>query len=246
MNSLGRLLRILDQFDVEPGILTAEQLHETLGYSRSTLYRYLKVLSDAGLITSFHGIGYSLGPRIVELNAMIMSRDPLIVTSAPLMEMLALRFHGTSLLFRRFRDRVLCVHQVADEGVYGPSSQVGRTRALTRGAAARVILAQFSAAHLRRFYKDNAEDCTSSGLGEDLLNVRRKLKSIRERGFDCEPCMSGVGAVSIAAPIIDGAASVVGSLALALPQAVLPEDRICAIAELVMRHAEQIGHSISR
>ena len=53
LNSLERLIGILDVFEEAPGVFTAEQLHDRLGYTRSTMYRYLKTLSDAGLLTSY-------------------------------------------------------------------------------------------------------------------------------------------------------------------------------------------------
>jgi len=239
------MLRVLDQFDAPPGLLTVEQLHINLGYSRSTLYRYLKVLSDYGLLSSCHGSGFMLGPRIIELNAMIQSRDPLIVASTPLMETLVSRYHGTVLLCRRFRDKVLCVHQVTDEGASRPAFEVGRTRRLTQGAAARIVLAHVGPAHLRRLYAAHHADFGAAGLGADLAAVRRSLRQMRERGFDCEPCSNSDGTLAVAAPIFDGGASVVGSLTLLLPQAILPADRVDVIGGLVMRYAEEVGQAIS-
>jgi len=244
VNSLARMIRVLDQFDAPPGHLTVEQLHASLGYSRSTLYRYLKVLSDFGLIASDHGSGFTLGPRIIELNALIQSRDPLILASTPVMETLVSRYHGTALLCRRFRDKVLCVHQVADEGAHRPAFEVGRTRRLTQGAAARIVLAHVGPSQLRRLYAGNEAEFAQAGLGDDLSGVRRSLRRIRDRGFDCEPCISGNGALAVAAPIFDGGASVVGSLTLLLPQTILPEDRIDVIGSLVIRFAEEVRRTI--
>lgn len=245
MNSLARLIRILDLFDASPGLQTAEQLHAALGYSRSTLYRYLKVLTDAGLLASFHGDGYSLGPRIVELNALIMTRDPLILATLSIMETLAIRYHGTALLCRRFKDRVLCVHQIADEGACRPSFEIGRSRHLTQGASSRIILANLGSAMVRRFYLADPGQFAESGLGQDLNSVRRTLRKMRETAYLCEPCLTGNGALAIAAPIVDGGATVIGSLTLLVPESSLSLERLETIGATVARSAEEAGQAIS-
>ena len=245
MNSLERLIGILDIFEEEPGIFTAEQLHERLGYTRSTLYRYLKTLADAGLLTSFHGEGFMLGPRVIELHAAMIKRDPLILSSRPVMQMLSRQFKGVSLLCRRFRDKVLCVHQEAVNDDMPTCYQIGMPRSLVHGAASRVILANLGPSHVRRIYDDHAQAFSAAGIGEDLLNVRRHLRRIRERGYDIGSGEVNGGITAIAAPVLDGGANVIGSLCISVPQAKVPADQITAIAEEVMQAAEAVGHAIA-
>ena len=63
-----RLIQILDLFSQEKPNWELEEIHTALGHSKSTLYRYLKTLTDAGLLTTFPGRGYSLGSRFVEFD----------------------------------------------------------------------------------------------------------------------------------------------------------------------------------
>ena len=78
MTSLERMIGILDLFEGQKIEWTIEDLSAHLGLTRSTLYRYLKVLTDAGLLTSLPDIGYMLGPRIAELDFHMRQFDPLI------------------------------------------------------------------------------------------------------------------------------------------------------------------------
>src|SRR6476469_5173781 len=80
-NSLERMVGILDLFETETKRWTFDAMHRQLGYTRSTLYRYLKVLSDAELLTSLPEAGYMLGPRIVELDHEIRAHDRIIRAS---------------------------------------------------------------------------------------------------------------------------------------------------------------------
>src|SRR6266853_4774367 len=110
-SSHERMLRVLDLIEESPSPLTSDDMADRLGFTRSTLYRHLKNLSDAGLVTSFPDVGYALGPRIAELDYKMRSSDPLIIASRPVMAELVEAVPGIALLCRRYRDQVLCVHQ---------------------------------------------------------------------------------------------------------------------------------------
>ena len=66
-SSLERMIGLLDLFEEPAQSWTFDRIHARLGYSRSTLYRYLKVLTDAEILSSLPGLGFTLGPRIAEL-----------------------------------------------------------------------------------------------------------------------------------------------------------------------------------
>lgn len=55
-----RLLAILGLFSEETSEWTPEDMMQELGFSRPTLYRYLKTLKDAGYLVSLPQAGYTL------------------------------------------------------------------------------------------------------------------------------------------------------------------------------------------
>ena len=85
MKSLEKMISILDLFEGTEMEWAPEAMADRLELTRSTLYRYLKVLSDAGLLTSLPGVGFTLGPRIAELDFRMRHSDPLISASRPVM-----------------------------------------------------------------------------------------------------------------------------------------------------------------
>jgi DNA-binding IclR family transcriptional regulator len=144
-NSLERMVALLDLFEESPSGWTFERIHKRLGYTRSTLYRYLKILSDAELLTSLPEAGYTLGPRIVELDHEIRIHDPVIRASRPVMLELVHEIPGIALLCRSYRNKVLCVHQERSTTEIESTYERGRTMPLLRGAASRIILANMPA-----------------------------------------------------------------------------------------------------
>jgi DNA-binding IclR family transcriptional regulator len=230
--SLGRMLAIIDAFNEENYSWTVEALSEYLGYTKPTLYRYLRELVDVQLLTSLPNIGYTLGPRIIELDRIITNQDPLILASRPLMAQLVEEFHGVATLCRSYRQKVLCVHQEigADfESGYGK----GQPRPLLRGSASRVILANLPPALVARLYQQHSEAFRSAGFGETFSEVRERLKDIRECGWDVTVGHVTAGVTGIAAPIFDNLDNLLGSLSLAIRREGLAQQEIDAIGDRV-------------
>lgn len=213
-NSLEKMLAILDLFQSGSLRWASDEMADRLGYSRSTLYRYLGVLTDAGLLTSLPNIGYTLGPRITELDHELRSSDPLITNGRPLLQTLVKEINGFGLLCRHYRGHVLCVHQ--EPGISGISSSYERGRAmpLLRGATSRVILAHLSAQQLRRIYGQLSGALSEGGFGRTLKEVQDSLRAIRKDGYCLSRGEVTPGVIGIAAPVFDGMGSVIGSLTL--------------------------------
>ena len=61
--SLERMIRPLGLFEKPAQRWTFDQIHTRLGHSRSTLYCYLKILTDAEILSSLPGVGFTLCRR---------------------------------------------------------------------------------------------------------------------------------------------------------------------------------------
>jgi DNA-binding IclR family transcriptional regulator len=227
-NSLERMLQVVDLIEASESPLLPEDLMARLELTRSTLYRYLKTLSEAGLITSFPGVGFALGPRIAELDFKMRNRDPLIIASRPVMSELVAAIPGIALLCRRYRDTVLCVHQ--ERGATGLIStyERGLARPLFRGAASRIILAYLPPRVIERLHQQDRAN------GVSLASLRPELKEMRRRGWDLTESQVTRGVTGIAAPVFDNRGRVLGSLSLTLGRTKIPASEAARIAERVM------------
>ncbi len=246
MTSLERMINILDLFDGARIEWTIEDLHARLGLTRSTLYRYLKVLTDAGLLTSLPDIGYTLGPRIAELDYQMRQRDPLITASRPVMAQLVETVPGIALLCRRYRDRVLCVHQEQNTLTFQSNYERGRSRPLLRGAASRIILANMQLPAIRKLYSAQQAEFETAGFGPTLESVRASLRDIRHQGWDSTVADVTPGVTGVAAPIFDRRGAVLGSLSLSVGSGPLGQERLKSIADRVVFGAAIVTKAIAR
>lgn len=244
VSSLERMIGLLDLFEEAAQRWTFDKIHARLGYSRSTLYRYLKVLTDAEILSSLPSVGFSLGPRIAELDRCMRARDPLIVASRPVMIELAADFRGIALLCRRYRDKVLCVHQEQGRAGFRSTYERGRALPLLRGAASRIILANLPPARLVRLFVQQTEAFAAAGLGASLEEVRAKLKPLRSEGCDVTTEQVTPGVTGIAAPLFDAQRNVLGSLSLTMPNNALAAGETEHIAERIIFGARTVSLSI--
>lgn len=240
--SLGRMLRILDLLEeAEDGPLSVEALHARLGFTRSTLYRYLKTLTDAGLAASIPDRGYTLGPRVAELDYRMRLRDPLIAAARPVMARLAAEFPGIALLCRRYRDRVLCVHQEGSlSSGLRSTYERGLAMPLFRGAASRVILAHLPGPAVSRLQSRHAAAFAEAGLGDTPAAARAALRAIRQRGWDVTEGQVTPGVTGIAAPVLDAGGAVLGSLSVTLDRPHLPAAEVAALAARLVAAARAV------
>jgi len=239
-----RMLGVLDLIEEGDGPLSSDVLAERLGLTRSTLYRYLKVLAAAGLVTSFPSAGYSLGPRVAELDYRMRTSDPLIIASRPVMAELVAAIPGIALLCRRYRDKVLCVHQEAHGAAFSSTYERGRALPLTRGAASRIILAHLPGRIVQRLHQEDPAGFAEGGLGGDLNRVKAALKTMRQRGWDITESQVTRGVTGIASPILDERGSVLGSLSLTVGRTKLDQAEMEAVGERVLFCARIVSKAL--
>ena len=215
-NSLERVLAVLEVFSEQRLEWTPDDLMQHLGYSRPTLYRYLKVLKDAGFLMSTRDAGVTLGPKIVEMDYLARRSDALIALSQPHLKALTAAYTCTALLLRWYGNKILCV--VSASSTPNPISSYprGRPMPLGRGAIARSIMAHLPRLRLLPLVARNLDDLRSVGLGASVDEVLLSLKTIRKAGVAVAYGEVTPGAVGIAAPILDDRRMPVASICVTI------------------------------
>ncbi|MCK2128112.1 IclR family transcriptional regulator [Thauera aromatica] len=213
-----KMIEILDLFEMEHLRWTPEQMMEKLQCPRSTLYRYLRVLTEAGLVTSLPDIGYSLGPRIAELDYVMRTSDPLISSGRPLLQALVNEISGIGLLCRYYKDRVLCVHQETSASEIHSAYERGRAMPIGIGATSRVILAHLKPAQLRQHYERHPDQFLRDGVPLSFEAMQEHLREIRKQGYCLSQGEVTPGVIGAAAPVFDSDNTIIGSLSLVIPE----------------------------
>ena len=244
-SSLEKMLSVLEFVEERGQVAGMDEMLGALNLTRSTLYRYVRTLTEFGLLATSPGTGYTLGPRIIELDYKIRVRDPIILASHPLMTQLVQTVPGIALLCRRYRDRVLCVHQVRGSVGFVSTYERGRGRPLLKGAASLVILANMPTAQISKLYQQDPRSFADAGLGETLKALRSVLRAIRQRGWQASESQVVSGVTGIAAPIFDSGDHVMGSLSLTVGRTGLSHGEVAEIAARVAFCAQVVSSALS-
>jgi DNA-binding IclR family transcriptional regulator len=247
--SLGKALEILDLFSMETPLLQIEDMALALGFTRSTAYRYLKELCDAGLLVSLSGGSYALGPRIIELERLLELTDPLYTAGKSVLAKLD-QDDKVFLLHNLYGEKVLCIYKQGPDTVRhnGRSIIVRRARGLPfplfQGAASLAMLAYLSPHRIRQTYLHSSGEIAAAGLGKTWEEFRSSLAAIRRSGFatskgQITPLLGG-----IAVPILHpDDKRVIGSLAQTVPAREMGEEIVNEAVERLWFASERIANA---
>ena len=103
--SPARMLYVLELFSEARPVWSTADIIEALETSRSTGYRYIKTLHDAGLLTAVRNGYYGLGPRIIEMDLQLRQTDPLLLASHGVLEDLVDKIGHSALLCTAYGTR---------------------------------------------------------------------------------------------------------------------------------------------
>ena len=245
MNSLVRLLGLLDLFSPAAPAWSTEALIRSLGMSRSTGYRYVKALTDVRLLTPVSNGHYVLGPRIVELDRQIRQCDPLFNAAGAAMKWLLKESGYSVLLCALYSGTVLCVREELMPQSPPNMFTRGQTRPLFRGAASKVILPYLRPHQLRILCAKHAKTIATSGLGTDWATFRANLAKIRKAGFVRTVGEFNPGVLGISAPIFNRTGHILGSLGIAGFEAHFSEAELARVTEFVRQAADKVNQRVA-
>lgn len=225
------MLNILELFSEKDPVWSTTDLIGALETSRSTGYRYIKTLHDAGLLTTVRSGYYGLGPRIIEMDLQIRQTDPLILASHGILEDLVDKIGHSATLLTAFRDSVLCIRE--HRAPLSPENRFsrGQRRLWFQGAGSKVILAHLPHYRLKAIYPRYRTEIEDAGMGGTWDEFRKSLGRIKKDGYLLTKGEFNPGVYGVAAPILTDQKTALGSVGVAwdmsvrrdvdVPQAVL-------------------------
>ncbi|WP_236184681.1 IclR family transcriptional regulator [Pseudomonas protegens] len=243
MSSLSKMLGVLDLFGPQRLKVDPDTIAEHMGLSRATVYRYVKDLCAAGLLTRVDAGSYGLGPRIIELDWMMRQYDPILLAGRELMHGLS-EDTGLAVFASVFYDgRIINTYIAEPSDTYRFAFGRGQPLPFFRGAQSKVLIAYQKGRRLQRLFEEQ--------LGQDPHNpydwesFNKAAKKIRKDGYCITHDELNLGLTGIAAPIISlDLDEVVGSLAAVGTSDNFKLLRQETVTEMVIETAQRIAANI--
>jgi DNA-binding IclR family transcriptional regulator len=213
-SSLARMLAVLDLFTEQALHWTAEAITEEFDLSIATGYRYVRMLTDAGLLQRSADSTYTLGPRIMVLDHFMRRGDPVLAHAIPFMKELVALTGFDCVLSSLYGEKILDTHQELSPIPANLSYGRGRPRPLFRGAAPKVILAHYSSVQLRKVFDADHSEISASGLPVQWDEFRKYYANIRKRGHYTSTGEVDQNVAAIAVPMQYGSSKLSGAITL--------------------------------
>ncbi|MGS1006485.1 IclR family transcriptional regulator [Achromobacter anxifer] len=244
MSTPDRMLSILDLFRDDTTAAFQEDVMAHLDCSRATAYRYLKSLTESGLLAPTSGGAYVLGSRIIELDRHLRQHDPLMRAAREVMRATGDELHANLMLCNYYGDKVMCVDRYWTDDSIESSYARGRPYTMFHGATAKPILANLPPYQLRNLMLWHAAEIRDAGLGEDWDEFRANLKRLRAAGVYVSHGEVDRGLIGIGSAIFSAEQKVVGSLVFIAAEARTSAERLEVLQARIQIAAAQVSRNL--
>jgi DNA-binding IclR family transcriptional regulator len=136
-----RVLALMLAFSAEQNTLTARQLADRTGIALPSVYRYITLLRETGLLAGDERGSYRLSARLMGLARAAEAAESIIEYADPVMRELADETGETVILVRLIGRTAVCVHRVQSVQRLRIEYEPGATLPIERGASAKLLLA---------------------------------------------------------------------------------------------------------
>jgi len=226
---VGVLDRAVDVLDaVENGARSFTAIAEATGLTKPTAHRMITALQAHGFLMHVGGVGYALGPRLLNLATTALRELPLRQIARPALERLARTTGESAQLYVRHGDRRICVDTVESANELRTIVRVGASLPLGRGSAGKVFLAW------------------GPPPDEDVEDIRRSIATTRRRGWADSYGEREAGVASVSAPVFGPHGQLLAAISVSGPRSRLAPLQAKRYGPAVVDAAKQVERLLGR
>jgi DNA-binding IclR family transcriptional regulator len=218
-----RALRLLELFEPGRPEMSLSELMRRSGYSKSTAYRLLITLEEAGWLERGPAGTFRLTLKPFQVGSILVDGLELRVEAGPILARVAAETEETVYLVVPDGPRAVCLERIeGGQGVRLMDLHVGGSQPLNLGAAPRALLAFDEGGLLPGLLAEGLSRRTEHSLA-DPAQLRADLAETRQRGYAVsdEDVTPGIGAIG--APILGADGRAVAAVSIGgLRSRVLP------------------------
>ncbi|UDY23415.1 IclR family transcriptional regulator [Nocardioides sp. Kera G14] len=241
---IAKSARVLDVLAERPRGSTPSEVGELLKINRSTAFRLLTSLEQAGLLQRDAGSGrYRLGMKMLRYAESVRSGIGIIRVAEPTMWALEEQLRQTVYLSVRSGWGATCVERLPGRHVDVLAWKSGQWLPFHVGAGPQAILAALDDAEVDRYLSNGGERLTRQGTltGED---VRRSVARTREQGWALNREGLTAGVASLGVAVSDAAGSPLCALSVAGLEADFQGEALASTASAVTAAGDRLRNDL--
>jgi DNA-binding IclR family transcriptional regulator len=230
-----RVLAVLQAFSPRRHTLTARDLAECTGIPLPSMYRYIALLRETGLLVGDEHGAYHLSARLIPLGRAAEAAESIIEIADPVMRGLVAECGETVILVQLIARVPVCVHRVESAHFLRATFEPGEQLPLERGASGRVLLAGLPPQTRRDYLAPFAQTDP-----EAAMRVELAAEQVAERGWAVSEEEIDRGVWAASAAVTDGR-STVAALTVPSPLVRSPAALQERLLSQVRRAARQVS-----
>jgi len=238
-----RILRLLDCFTEEHLEWGVTELSKELELNKSVVHRMLVTLENRNFLKQDPQTKkYSLGLKLFELGMIVSTQMDLLNIAKPIIHELSSKTNETTLIHVVNDSKGLCV--AIEESTLGvkSTSQLGARVPLYAGAPTKVLMAYLTKEQINNIIDKGLETFTGNTI-VDPDQLKKDLKTIREKGFNVSTGEIDFGSKAITFPIRNYKSEVIASISIVGPEFRM-EDKIDEYTYYCKEAAELISKKL--
>ncbi|RDU38735.1 IclR family transcriptional regulator [Neobacillus piezotolerans] len=239
LSSVSNALRILKSFSTFEPTLKVKDLSESLGLGKSTVSRLLATLAHEGFVIKENKTGkYKLGLSVLTLGGIVTNHLEIHKEAAPLLYKLVNDTGETAHLSILDGLDTIYIHKEECSHPVRILTHLGRKNPSYCTSSGKVLLAFNENNLVEEVIKKGLHAYTSKSI-TDPDELRKELKTIRDRGYAISTEELTEGTRSVSAPIHDYTGKVVCAINVVGPIQRMQDYKVPEIAKKVMNAGKE-------
>lgn len=225
-STADRTLQILELFTDNRPTISPLDVAAQLGVSRSTAYRYVQSLEQAGYLESTSAGNLRLGLKVLELARVARHGFGLMDAVHPLMQQLADKFGSNVLLTRRSGARVVCVERAEAHGQFVRLSyERGTQLPINAGSSALILLTGLSPDQIREVLADQQLVRFTPNTFTDVDAIITRVTAADREGWLVSEAEVDSNALAVAVPVRNSSGVTIAGLSIVSTTSSVPAER---------------------
>lgn len=237
-----KALQILCMLDEDRTTVSAIEVAEHLGTSRSTAYRYLDTLLHLDFLEQDRARGFRIGQRIHRLSQSALTADRVVVLARDCLARIRAAFNET-VVYNVRQDATRSVIQAIELSTRSVRAQwdVGASMPIHAGAPSLVLLTCENDAHLVATMAAVGEERFTEDTPVTVAEIEEIIRVTKEQGYYVSRGSLDSELVAVAAPIYaPGRRRVLSSIGVVLPSSRSTPELEAQMGAAVVTAAESI------
>jgi len=211
---LAKGLSLLEELAQSAEGMTAVGLAESIGIHKTSVYRYLNTLLQAGYIQTNGDGRYHLGNKVLELGSQLLRRMPLRETAHPFLIKLSAETEKTVHLCVLDEHDVIYIDKVESQRTLPILSRIGSRAPAYCTGVGKALLSGLPTDQIVALLGESSLTKRTPTTTTDPIQLLEEIKLTAERGYAIDNGDHEEGIKCFAAPIREYGGDVVGAVSL--------------------------------